>query len=48
MKGKYIYIDQPTIILQPLGHVNSLNISCLLEWPHVQNELMGYKTCAQK
>lgn len=38
------WIIQPTIILQPLGHVDSLNVCSLLEGPHIQNELMGYKT----
>lgn len=33
-----------TVILQPLGHVNSLDVSRLLERPHVQNELVGDKT----
>lgn len=38
----------PTIILQPLGDVDSLNISSLLEWPHIQDELVGYKTCSDQ
>ena len=33
-----------TVILQPLGHINSLDVSRLLERPHVQNELVGDKT----
>lgn len=37
-------IIQLTIILQPLGHVHSLNVSGLLEGPHIQNELVGHKT----
>lgn len=39
---------QPTIILQPFGHVDGLNVSRLLEWPHIQNELVGYKTCSDQ
>lgn len=34
-----------TVILQPLGHVHSLDVCRLLERPHIQNELMSYKTC---
>lgn len=40
-----MYLIQPTIILQPLGHIDGLDVSRLLEWPHIQNELVGYKTC---
>lgn len=43
-----MYLIQPTVILQPLSHVNSLNVSRLLERPHIQNELVGYKTCSHQ
>lgn len=43
-----MYINHPTVILQPLGHVNRLDVSRLLEWPHIQDELVGDKTCSGK
>lgn len=33
-----------TVVLQPLGHVHSLDVCRLLERPHVQNEFMSYIT----
>lgn len=33
-----------TIVLQPLGHVYSLDVCRFLEWPHVQNEFMSHIT----
>lgn len=42
------YINHPTVILQPLGHVDRLDVSRLLEWPHIQDELVGDKTCSGK
>lgn len=38
--------SHPTIVLQPLGHVDGFDVCRLLEGPHVQNELMGDKTCS--
>lgn len=43
-----MYINHPTVILQPLGHVDRLDVSRLLEWPHIQDELVGDKTCSDK
>lgn len=37
-----------TVVLQPLGHVHSLNVCRLLEGPHVQNEFMSYITYKQR
>lgn len=42
------YISHPTVILQPLRHVDRLDVSRLLEWPHIQDELMGDETCSGK
>lgn len=45
-KTSDVLTDHPTVVLQPLGHVDGFDVCRLLEGPHIQNELMGHKTCS--
>lgn len=42
------YILHHTVVLQPFGNVDSLDICRLLEWPHIQDELVSDKTCSEQ